>query len=59
MIIGPPCLSSITLRGSLQFVQSLIGCPVTDADRNYVLCPRPADSTVIDRQLGDVGQEIS
>ena len=57
MIIGPPLPLVHHAEWVLQFVQSLIGCPVTDADRNYVLCPRPEDSTVIDRHLGDVGQD--
>jgi ADP-heptose:LPS heptosyltransferase len=57
VIIGPASPSAHRAERILQFVQSLIGCPLADADRSYVLCPRPGDFTTIDRHLRHVGRD--
>ena len=57
VIIGPVLPIVHRAEQVLQFVQSLIGCPVTDTDRGYVLYPRPEDGTTIDRHLGHVGRD--
>lgn len=57
VIIGPALPIVHRAERILEFVQSLIGCPVTDADRSYVLCPRPEDGTAIDRHLRQFEQD--
>src|SRR5262249_49853244 len=52
VLLDPPAPGRHRTEALLQSVATLLGCPVTDADRAYRLCPQPRDFVAIDSRLG-------
>jgi len=56
VLLAPPTPDRHRTEAMLQSVAAVLGVAVTDADRQYRLCPQPEDVAAIDRRLAIDGQ---